>query len=526
LQQVPGVPAGPRAGYFQEALMRKYGPLVLGFLVLCVPVALADQPQGKVVADTWEVVRLGGYRVGHVHTLTREVAVKEAKVLHTSMQFELTLKRSGAVQKLKFENGSDETADGKVLGVSMRMEQVAQEGVVEEKGLHVKVNGGQIDKYVPWNDEVVGLYRQEQIFKDRKVKAGDKFTFSSYEPSLTTVVMVRGKVSDAEEVATLKGKKKLLRAELASDAIVVPKQGTDETFKIQLPKMIVWLDKDLTPVRRQTDMPGLGTIVLLRTDRETATAEVETVPDILANVNIPLNRTIANPTATRSVVFRITVKDDDDPTTALAQDARQEIKNARGSSFELHVKAIRSPQKVEKPDAAAREEYLKSCFYLKCDDARVKAQTEEAVGEETDPLKKARKIERWVCDNVRNDNHVPFVPADQVARLLKGDCRQHAMLAAAMCRAAGVPSRTAVGLVYTTDAQSKPLMAYHMWTEVWVQGQWLAIDPELGQGSIAATHVKIADHSWHDTHSVTPLLSVARVLDKLSIEVISVNGAQ
>jgi len=48
----------------------------------------------------------------------------------------------------------------------------------------------------------------------------------------------------------------------------------------------------------------------------------------------------------------------------------------------------------------------------------------------------------------------------------------------------------------------------------------------LGQGSIAATHVKIADHSWYDTHSVTPLLSVARVLDKLSIEVISVNGAR
>jgi len=290
--------------------------------------------------------------------------------------------------------------------------------------------------------------------------------------------------------------------------------------------MIVWLDKDWVPVRRQTDMPGLGTIVFQRTDRETATAAVETVPDILANVNIPLNRAIANPTATRGVVFRVTLKDDDDPTTALAQDARQEIKNAKGNSFELHVKAIRSPQKVEKPDAPVKEEYLKSCFFLKCDDPRVKALTESAVGEETEPLKKARRIERWVFENVRNDNQVPFVPADHVARLLKGDCRQHAMLAAAMCRAADVPSRTAVGLVYATDERGKPMMAYHMWTEVWVQGQWLAIDPELGQGSIAATHVKIADHSWYDTHSVTPLLSVARVLDKLSIEVISVNGAR
>src|SRR5262249_20878986 len=233
------------------------------------------------------------------------------------------------------------------------------------------------------------------------------------------------------------------------------------------------------------------------------------------------NRAIANPYRTRNVVFRVTVKDDDDPTTALAQDGRQEIKNAKGNSFELHVQAVRAPIKVEKPDAAARDEYLKSNYYLKSDDARVKSLAEAAVAEETDPLKKARRIERWVYENMQNDNRVPFVPADKIARELKGDCRQHAMLTAAMCRAAGVPSRTAVGLVYASDKNGKPVMAYHMWTEVWVQGQWLAIDATRGEGSIGATHVKIADHSWHDTHSLTPLPAVARVLDKLNFEVIS-----
>ena len=94
---------------------------------------------------------------------------------------------------------------------------------------------------------------------------------------------------------------------------------------------------------------------------------------MLDNTTLTLNRLIPNPDTTRGVVYRVTVKDDDEPTTALAQDARQEIKNAKGSSFELHVKAVRGPAKVEKPDAPAREEYLKSCYYLNCDDARVKA---------------------------------------------------------------------------------------------------------------------------------------------------------
>src|SRR4051812_19595416 len=98
--------------------MRKFGPLVLGLLFLAVPAARADQPQGKILEDAWEVIQLGGYRVGHFHTVTREIDVKGGKVLRTSAQLELTLKRSGAVQKLKFENGTDETTEGKVVGVS------------------------------------------------------------------------------------------------------------------------------------------------------------------------------------------------------------------------------------------------------------------------------------------------------------------------------------------------------------------------------------------------------------------------
>jgi hypothetical protein len=39
---------------------------------------------------------------------------------------------------------------------------------------------------------------------------------------------------------------------------------------------------------------------------------------------------------------------------------------------------------------------------------------------------------------------------------------------------------------------------------------------------VGAGHLKIADHSWHDTQTLAPLLPVARVLGKLRIEVVSV----
>src|SRR5947209_6734543 len=125
--------------------MRKFGPLVVGLLFLAVPPIRADQPEGKVVEDVWEVIQLGGYRVGNFHILTREYDVKGGKVLRKTGRIELTLKRSGTTTKVRAENGTDETADGKVVGVSFRMDQggseLVQVGTLEEKGLHLKVNG-------------------------------------------------------------------------------------------------------------------------------------------------------------------------------------------------------------------------------------------------------------------------------------------------------------------------------------------------------------------------------------------------
>jgi transglutaminase-like putative cysteine protease len=116
-------------------------------------------------------------------------------------------------------------------------------------------------------------------------------------------------------------------------------------------------------------------------------------------------------------------------------------------------------------------------------------------------------------------NDQALATAEQVARTLKGDCTEFSMLMAAMCRAEGVPSRTAIGLIYADGP--RPAFSFHMWTEVWVQGQWWALDATLGRGYVGATHLKITDHSWDDTRSLTPLLPLLRVLGKASIEVVN-----
>ncbi|MGH6878719.1 MAG: transglutaminase-like domain-containing protein [Rhizomicrobium sp.] len=248
--------------------------------------------------------------------------------------------------------------------------------------------------------------------------------------------------------------------------------------------------------------------------------------DFGLNSRIRLNRAIDNPFAAHEVVYRITVKDDDDPTTTFARDKRQSVENVHGNTFDLRVRAIREPAERSQAEPGnekrADEDFLKSSYFLDSGNEKVREQAAQIVGDETDPWRKGQRIERWVHEHMKGNTEVNFAPASQVLRDLQGDCRQHAMLAAALCRAAGVPARTAVGLVYDNDSKLGPGLAFHMWTEVWIKGQWLMLDAVLGHGHVGAAHLKIADHSWQDIQTLAPLLPVTRVTGKVRIDVVEV----
>lgn len=502
--------------------MANWGAWGLGVLLLSVAPARAQEPRpGSALEDRWEVAYLEGVRVGFFRTTTRQTERDGRKLLHTTQEMNYTVRRYGDVSNLRMESGTVETAAGKVVGVSMRMPQpggdLVLKGTRKDGVLHVEVDGGRIRRQIPWNDKVIGLYAQDHLFQKNKVKPGDKLTYRGFEPVINAVVTVQGTVHAEEEVIVLGVKKRLLRIILRPDKIEVPGAS------VQLPPVTVWLGGDGLPVRRQVELPGIGSILLTRSTRAQAQARVDLarLPDIGVKANIPLNVRIPRAQATSAIVYRVTVNDAR-PETALARDARQQVTNVDGKTFELHVKAVRAPAEAGKEEKAG-DEFLKSCYYLDSNNGRVKELARKAVGTATDPWDRARRIERWVHANMRTDNGTAFAPAGQIAAQLRGDCRQHALLAAAMCRAAGVPSRTALGLIYV-DRPGRPLLGYHMWFEVWVKGRWVALDAIVGQGSIGADHIKIADQSWHNTQSLTPLLPVHRVLGKMKIEVVSVEG--
>jgi transglutaminase-like putative cysteine protease len=484
------------------------------------------------LAETWHAAYFEGVKAGYVHTAVYSLKRDGAKLLRTVRNMHLRIKRYDSVVPFRVEVTSEEkAADGTVVALSMtqildggeRRQEMAQ--VEDERTvLYTGSNGRQ--RLLPWDSRAIGMYEQERIYQKRKVKPGGRLSFVDYQLPLLSPYTLHAAVKEPEKVdllttRTRDGKarvvrvpRRLLRVELTADKLKVDGRS------IELPMQVAWLDSDLLPVRYDWAFPGLGRITLYQTTREAAQEEgvaPALLPDLGLNTIVAVKKVIDHPYDTRLADYRVRVTDVDDPASAFARDDRQQVSAVRGNTFDLHVRA--------EPDRGGHQpqpnkKYLQSSYFLDSADPAVRLQAGVLTEGLSDPWRKAQAIERWVHEQMRPSNAIGFATASQVLRERRGDCRQHAMLTAALCRAAGVPARTAIGLIYVREPKRGPSLIFHMWTEVYAEGQWRGLDATLGKGRVSACHLKIVEHSWSDTRTLAPLLPVARVMGKVQVEVL------
>ena len=90
----------------------------------------------------------------------------------------------------------------------------------------------------------------------------------------------------------------------------------------------------------------------------------------------------------------------------------------------------------------------------------------------------------------------------------KGDCNEHTVLFNALAKAAGVPARTAVGVVHLRGA-----FYYHAWSEVWL-GEWISIDAALNQFPADPTHIKFLEGE------IDRQIDILQLIGNLKIQII------
>src|SRR5262249_30370638 len=147
-----------------------------GCLILFVLAARPAAGQAP-VEERWEAAQLDGARVGFQHTTVEAVGDGADRRLRTTADLDLALRRQGSAVRLRVEQGTEETADGRVVGVFMRQYhdqklRLDLAGRLEDGRMRVVVDGGRIERRLRWGDDVVGLARRERLWAERRPRPG------------------------------------------------------------------------------------------------------------------------------------------------------------------------------------------------------------------------------------------------------------------------------------------------------------------------------------------------------------------
>lgn len=110
----------------------------------------------------------------------------------------------------------------------------------------------------------------------------------------------------------------------------------------------------------------------------------------------------------------------------------------------------------------------------------------------------ARRVNTFVFDWITDKDYtVGFASALEVCHHPRGDCTEHGVLAVALLRRLGVPSRGVTGWVGLGE-----VLGLHFWVEVRLKDRWVPIDPTFDQVPASALRIKLGDTDLADLGSI------------------------
>lgn len=480
---------------------------------LLAPASAADSDRSQ---ESWDAVYLGGAKVGYNHVWVEKVTDKGRDYNRVRMDVEMRLKRREDESLIKLMYGTIETLDGEVLRLDTR----TQAGETQDIRVHgdvqtasrkmtliIEGTGHSERRIIDWSPDVRGPYGAEQSMARKPMKEHEKRPIKMYIPEINTVCDVTLEARTIEPVLLGDGTKRPL---LRIDQITKVNGKHRAEYDARL-----YVDPEGQVLKSEQDV--LGGMAVYRTNREAALAPSGPVKfDLILDSVVKVPRKIADPEQTRHIKYRVTHKDSE-PAQYFPADARQTVSGQEAGTRSV-VLEIQSAGPLDGQAVAGEvaAEYLKPNALITSDDVRVRNLTQRVTRGVVDPWQKATAINKWVAQNVREKNFkVAFAAAGEVARNLSGDCTEHSVLAAAMCRAAGIPSRVVVGLIYVDELGG---FGYHMWDEVFVNNRWVAIDPSFDQTTVDAVHIKLSDTSLDGVAPFEAFLPVVAVVNKITIE--------
>jgi hypothetical protein len=325
-------------------------------------------------------------------------------------------------------------------------------------------------------EQTLGLSKPPMIgaavphfFKGRKLTPGDTFSLPLFDPS------------------TLSQKEMAVRV-LSRETLKIGKMSY-ETFRLNAEaygkSFTVWVGEDGSVLKEEGFM-GLTTV------KSSAARAAENLgegggADLYEITAVKPDRVLPDPKRLRLLKVALSGLENANLDTGVLNGPRQE--------FHTGILVIRREDipvdagyRAPYPDEGGRmKEFLRPEWNIESDQEEIRKRALQVFGEGGDPIAGAKRLLQWVYEYLEKKPVLSLPSALETLRTGVGDCNEHATLLTALLRAAGIPAKLSVGLVYSRDR-----FFYHAWTEAYL-GEWISLDATLNQMPVDPGHIKLIE---------------------------------
>jgi len=443
----------------------------LVILLSCLLLLWAQRAQAE---ESWFRIRLGDAHIGY---LQRERQADAGRVL-TRSTLRIQLSRNGQTLDIGSDERHEETADGQPVAFASRFRaagsDVGVEGRIEEQGaFSATLRQGSNESTVrrSWPEGAVLAEGQRLALNTLLRGESESSRVLAFDAASLNALPLRSEVLGAARITLPDGQRDTLhlRQQLGPEGAALTTE--------------LWLDPhNGQPLRMR--LPALG----LQLELESCSQACATAPpqqaDVLAATLVRSPRALGSTERRGQLAYALDVDGasplplGEVPGQTLVShtpDGAVLLVDARGSAMAPPVDADLEPGR-----------------WLQSDHPDVQAMAARHSGGTRSAAQRMQRLEDAVRAHISTKSlKVGYAAAAEVIRLREGDCTEHAVLLAALARAAGIPARVVTGLAYAPGyAGREDVVVPHAWVIAWIDERWQGFDaalPRHGAGHIGLT---------------------------------------
>ncbi len=438
--------------------------------------------------ETWMNILQQGEKIGYAHRRFSKTA-EGYKILESVF---MQINTMGMVQEIQFRTEGnfhlDMTLSSFDLDLQSSLFRFKARGFLKGKTLMILAGtpGSEQKIEFPLKKEVYLSVGMLEALNSEGLKPGDSRNFDVFDPTTLSHRPVKIVALTDEAISTMGRKEKARKVSI--DFMGAPQ--------------FAWIGRDGTVLREEG---SLG-MKLERVTRGEALQKIAHSPgaDLTEFVSLPANKALDDVNRLKELNLRL---DGIDVEGFFLNGGRQAFKE---KLLTIRRESVSNPPFRGRAERTFGEEkrYLEPTPLIQSDHPEIQAKAKEIVSANDSLPVKAEKLVKWVYEKIEKKPVLSVPNALETLRNRVGDCNEHAVLLAALARAAGIPAEVEAGLVY-----QRGRFYYHAWNVLFL-GTWVTADAVMAQFPADVTHIRFV-------RGADRQIDLIRIMGKLRLEILA-----